>query len=818
MSDLVVRQSWVVRLLQRVGLLSVQEHNAGSDFGVDTAVQPGYNALQAMSAYAAFPWVKAVVNAKATDLSGLPIKLIFGTGPDAEVIPEHEVLDLIAQPSERVTGLLYRRQQWVDLDLTGNAYGLMLGEREPTSVLRLHPYRVRIQAMSDGQVDYYEYDQRGSSTRYDWSVMLHTRGPSWEDDPTGLFGTGLIRALHNDLSADLAASQTSAKAASKGRPDALISPKDSTQPWTKAQVDLIKGSVDRKLMDAEGGALIMGGAADYKPLTWSPKDMEFQSLRQHVREAVLAASGVPPSRVSLPTANYAQAKEMERTYWQALQGEAALLDAEWTRLARRWDPRFRIVHDFSSVPALQEDRSARVQRVQQWWTMGLSLSDAAAFEGFDDLPEPEHAIRPPSPDSSNESASGSTKQTPFRVWWRRAPLDSPRGEEARAAHWRRFIDRVHGPVERGLNLQMRAFLQEQARRYGERLEAVLGRSASGPPGVTRAKYDDIDFSPPKGCREEAARGVQWVEEGHAGDGLKPETIRWARRFARGEDITPDKARKMRAWLARHEVDKTGEGFKPGEDGFPSPGRVAWALWCGDAGKAWSTKLVRQMDAEDAKSKGIDQESAVILRDLSDEAWRAILDEVAEAEALGDAVAPYLRQALQQAFAAAMAELGLDIDAGDDVIRNAEATLKADLITRVSETTKEVVSEIVRAGLATGATIQEMQESIASSRGFAPSRALTIARTETTRAVNRGAVDSYRRAVEDIPELQMQWLSARDDSVRPAHAALDGDVSEVDGTFVDEHGHRAAYPGGFNVAADDINCRCTVIPYFAEEAS
>jgi len=685
-----VRQSWVVRLLQRVGLLSVQEHNAGSDFGVDTAVQPGYNALQAMSAYAAFPWVKAVVNAKATDLSGLPIKLIFGTGPDAEVIPEHEVLDLIAQPSERVTGLLYRRQQWVDLDLTGNAYGLMLGEREPTSVLRLHPYRVRIQAMSDGQIDYYEYDQRGGSTRYDWSVMLHTRGPSWEDDPTGLFGTGLIRALHNDLTADLAASQTSAKAASKGRPDALISPKDSTQPWTKAQVDLIKGSVDRKLMDAEGGALIMGGAADYKPLTWSPKDMEFQSLRQHVREAVLAASGVPPSRVSLPTANYAQAKEMERTYWQALQGEAALLDAEWTRLARHWDPRFRIVHDFSSVPALQEDRSARVQRVQQWWTMGLSLSDAAAFEGFDDLPDPEHAIRPPSPDSSNESASGPTKQTPFRVWWRRAPLDSPRGEEARAAHWRRFIDRVHGPVERGMNLQMRAFLQEQARRYGERVEAVLGQSASGPPGVTR--------------------------------------------------------------------------------------------------------------------------------DLSDEAWRAILAEVAEAEALGDAVAPYLRQALQQAFAAAMAELGLDIGAGGDVIRNAEATLKADLITRVSGTTKEVVSEIVRAGLATGATIQDMQESIASSRGFAPSRALTIARTETTRAVNRGAVDSYRRAVEDIPELQMQWLSARDDSVRPAHAALDGDVSEVDGTFVDEHGHRAAYPGGFGVAADDINCRCTVIPYFAEEAS
>ena len=132
---------------------------------------------------------------------------------------------------------------------------------------------------------------------------------------------------------------------------------------------------------------------------------------------------------------------------------------------------------------------------------------------------------------------------------------------------------------------------------------------------TRAPYDDIDFSPPKGCMEEAQRGLDWHEEGLSGDGLVPATVRWARRIASGGDITPDKARKMRAWLARHEVDKEAEGFRPGEKGYPTPGRVAWALWCGDAGVAWSNRLVRQMEAADsAKSWNLTEGATVAKQD------------------------------------------------------------------------------------------------------------------------------------------------------------------------------------------------------------
>jgi hypothetical protein len=48
---------------------------------------------------------------------------------------------------------------------------------------------------------------------------------------------------------------------------------------------------------------------------------------------------------------------------------------------------------------------------------------------------------------------------------------------------------------------------------------------------------------------------------------------------------------MRSYFARHEVDKQGTGWSPGEDGYPSAGRIAWALWGGDAGRAWANRIV-----------------------------------------------------------------------------------------------------------------------------------------------------------------------------------------------------------------------------------
>jgi uncharacterized protein with gpF-like domain len=81
-------------------------------------------------------------------------------------------------------------------------------------------------------------------------------------------------------------------------------------------------------------------------------------------------------------------------------------------------------------------------------------------------------------------------------------------------------------------------------------------------------------------------------------------------------------------------------------------------------------------------------------------------------------------------------------------------------------------------------------------------------------VNRGTVLSYRQAVQELPDLKMEWLTARDDSVRDTHYDMDGEKSEVDGSFVNPvTGAKAQHPGAFGIPSEDINCRCTVLPAF-----
>jgi HK97 family phage prohead protease len=115
-----------------------------------------------------------------------------------------------------------------------------------------------------------------------------------------------------------------------------------------------------------------------------------------------------------------------------------------------------------------------------------------------------------------------------------------------------------------------------------------------------AKYDNIDFTPPSGVRDEAAKGLAWRDEFNRG-GTAVGVAR-ARDLSNGTNISPDTAKRMASYFARHAVDKKGQGWSPGEDGFPSAGRIAWALWGGDPGEAWASKLTGQIDAADNNAR------------------------------------------------------------------------------------------------------------------------------------------------------------------------------------------------------------------------
>ena len=111
-----------------------------------------------------------------------------------------------------------------------------------------------------------------------------------------------------------------------------------------------------------------------------------------------------------------------------------------------------------------------------------------------------------------------------------------------------------------------------------------------------AKYAHINFKPTAALAVEAEKGLKWRDEFNRG-GTEVGVAR-ARDLKNRANLSVSTVRRMHSYFSRHEVDKQGQGFKPGEDGYPSAGRIAWALWGGDAGQSWAAARVAQMDAAD----------------------------------------------------------------------------------------------------------------------------------------------------------------------------------------------------------------------------
>lgn len=101
---------------------------------------------------------------------------------------------------------------------------------------------------------------------------------------------------------------------------------------------------------------------------------------------------------------------------------------------------------------------------------------------------------------------------------------------------------------------------------------------------------------------EAARGLAWRREFNRG-GTSIGVAR-ARDISNRASLSLSTVRRMVSYFARHEVDKQGQGWAPGESGYPSAGRIAWALWGGDAGRSWANRISKQ--AEESSEKMSDE--------------------------------------------------------------------------------------------------------------------------------------------------------------------------------------------------------------------
>jgi uncharacterized protein with gpF-like domain len=140
------------------------------------------------------------------------------------------------------------------------------------------------------------------------------------------------------------------------------------------------------------------------------------------------------------------------------------------------------------------------------------------------------------------------------------------------------------------------------------------------------------------------------------------------------------------------------------------------------------------------------------------------------------------------------------------------------VTRISETTKKLLSATILKGIKDGDSIEDISKSIRKSNAFSENRATLIARTETHTAMNAGSMEITKTLA--LSEPVKEWNSAMDDRSRTWHRDMNRRVKPIDEPFIvntpTKYGnipYRMMYPGDSNGGAANVcNCRCFYSPY------
>ncbi|MEL7259189.1 MAG: phage portal protein, partial [Pseudomonadota bacterium] len=124
-----------------------------------------------------------------------------------------------------------------------------------------------------------------------------------------------------------------------------------------------------------GRPMLLEGGLDWKPMGFSPSDMEFQKTKESAAREIALAFGVPPMLLGIPgDATYANYQEANRAFYRLtvlpLVARVAASVADW--LSAYSDDALELRPDLDQVPALSAERDAQWARV----TAATFLSDA----------------------------------------------------------------------------------------------------------------------------------------------------------------------------------------------------------------------------------------------------------------------------------------------------------------------------------------------------------------------------------------------------------------------------------------------------------
>ena len=293
---------------------------------------------------------------------------------------EHPLLDLIRRPNPRQDGASFLEGVVSHLLLAGNAYieAVILGaesahELQVRELYALRPDRMKLVPGPDGWPQAYDYTVAGRTVRFDQGAalppILHLIVFNPVDDHYGmspLEAAAVAIDTHN-----AAAGWNKALLDNAARPSgALVYSAGDGVLLTDMQHERIKREFAEQYQGVSnaGRPLVLDGGLDWKPMSLSPREMDFLEAKHAAAREIALAFGVPPMLLAIPGDNtYANYQEANRAFWrQTVLPLAARIGCALTHwLAPAFGDSLALAADADRIEALASDRAALWQRVSK---------------------------------------------------------------------------------------------------------------------------------------------------------------------------------------------------------------------------------------------------------------------------------------------------------------------------------------------------------------------------------------------------------------------------------------------------------------------
>lgn len=294
----------------------------------------------------------------------------------------HPLLALIGRPNPGQGRAELFEALYGQILLSGNGYLEAVGDRGvPLELHVLRSDRMNLVPGPDGWPVAYDYVVGGRTHRFDMTgpadPICHIRSFHPQDDHYGLSpmqAAAVAVDVHNAASA-----WSKALLDNAARPSGAIVYKglDGQGQLSPDQYDRLVGEMEMHHQGARnaGRPMLLEGGLDWKPMGFSPSDMEFQKTKEAAAREIAVAFGVPPMLLGIPgDATYANYQEANRAFFRLtvlpLATRVTAAVAYW--LSAHLGEEVELRPDLDQVPALAAERD------QQWARVGGAafLTDA----------------------------------------------------------------------------------------------------------------------------------------------------------------------------------------------------------------------------------------------------------------------------------------------------------------------------------------------------------------------------------------------------------------------------------------------------------